>query len=636
MKSIIYILLNLDEFVIHSVRQTLLTTNLNIFIVYQNYSNFYDLIKLLDNYDETRITMVYIEDPRDHVYIDFIERKSIYKHNLCKFFYIKECMSLYNLQDAFYIDNNVMIYHDLSELNLLPEIYIVKDCAHRSNTSIIYGTYSKYSDLLAYITNELQHSLHLLNDYQILNDYPCKFFNHIPDKDELVFDGCAIGEYLSGLKKISYKINIHLDFTDISDNIESYYKLMKIDNPTIGHINKFFDISKYKCEKRYGLYYITSVTLQSNISQNPSRIYDISQNPSRIYDISQNPSRIYDISQNPSRIYDISQNPSRIYDNKIANLTISSEQLYQFSSSFDIRYKDIINCIRIMEQCDIVLLKTYYKNLEYLDNIILINDITQNSDSVKNIIPDEYVLQFCEKIKNLHSKNGVIKIFINSQIVPLLRDIILHPLFSCKHLQLYIHGEHRSFIDVSLAESDKVEHIYAKNIDIIHEKCSLLPLGLSNYQENTLLDLYEVMSKTYLLKKTNEIYINISTKTFGYRSDVIRECLEIGLHISKEKPFKEYLYDLAKYKYCLAIRGKGIDTFRFWECLYLRTIPILIDNEHTNMSIFIEYLKKIFPNKSDFEITFLVIKDISELPKILTTNYNFYIDQKFLKVSNYF
>ena len=86
-----------------------------------------------------------------------------------------------------------------------------------------------------------------------------------------------------------------------------------------------------------------------------------------------------------------------------------------------------------------------------------------------------------------------------------------------------------------------------------------------------------------------------------------------------------------------------MDTHRFWECLYLGVIPVIINNRYTKMDNFIEHLRI---NEIPFyEITEESIEKIvekyfindyfnEELYKKITKTYNIY-NIPYLKV-NYF
>ena|ERR1700758_1759329 len=53
-------------------------------------------------------------------------------------------------------------------------------------------------------------------------------------------------------------------------------------------------------------------------------------------------------------------------------------------------------------------------------------------------------------------------------------------------------------------------------------------------------------------------------------------CLsQIRIPLEEPKPREEYLRDLAGAYFCIAPKGRGIDTHRAREALYLQTIPVL-------------------------------------------------------------
>jgi len=40
---------------------------------------------------------------------------------------------------------------------------------------------------------------------------------------------------------------------------------------------------------------------------------------------------------------------------------------------------------------------------------------------------------------------------------------------------------------------------------------------------------------------------------------------------------------LSEYKFCICPEGNGVDTHRLWEALYLKTVPIVIKSNFTNI-----------------------------------------------------
>jgi hypothetical protein len=83
--------------------------------------------------------------------------------------------------------------------------------------------------------------------------------------------------------------------------------------------------------------------------------------------------------------------------------------------------------------------------------------------------------------------------------------------------------------------------------------------------------------------------------------------------LSSGKPYIEYLRELAEHRFCLCIRGNGVDTHRFWESLYLGVIPVIINNNITRCENFIKYLQ-------DLDIPFVEIKN-DDL-EVLNLKYN--------------
>ena len=58
--------------------------------------------------------------------------------------------------------------------------------------------------------------------------------------------------------------------------------------------------------------------------------------------------------------------------------------------------------------------------------------------------------------------------------------------------------------------------------------------------------------------------------------------LKKGIKKNDRLPWKEYITDLAKHKFCISPNGNGIDCHRTWECLYLGVIPIVVKSKPMN------------------------------------------------------
>ena len=69
-----------------------------------------------------------------------------------------------------------------------------------------------------------------------------------------------------------------------------------------------------------------------------------------------------------------------------------------------------------------------------------------------------------------------------------------------------------------------------------------------------------------------------------------------------KNPDYDYLEELSQHRFCLCVRGNGIACHREWECYYLGVIPVIINNQFTNMSVYIKYLQ-------DLQLPFYEIKE---------------------------
>ena len=74
------------------------------------------------------------------------------------------------------------------------------------------------------------------------------------------------------------------------------------------------------------------------------------------------------------------------------------------------------------------------------------------------------------------------------------------------------------------------------------------------------------------------------------------------------RPYEEYLQDLGEHKFCLCPPGNGMDSYRIWEALYMRCIPVVPYNRLTRNftcfpMVFIDFntWMDVFANLNDFE-----------------------------------
>lgn len=128
----------------------------------------------------------------------------------------------------------------------------------------------------------------------------------------------------------------------------------------------------------------------------------------------------------------------------------------------------------------------------------------------------------------------------------------------------------------NLVESDTVIKWYSQNKDIRHSKALSLPIGLGNqqYPHGDLSLLNRVISKNN--NKENLLFKNFSIGT----NPVKRTAVDFithrnGFQMSKPSNQEGYFDAISKSIFCISPPGNGVDCHRIWECLYLKTIPIV-------------------------------------------------------------
>jgi hypothetical protein len=143
-----------------------------------------------------------------------------------------------------------------------------------------------------------------------------------------------------------------------------------------------------------------------------------------------------------------------------------------------------------------------------------------------------------------------------------------------------------------LLKNDNILCIYSQNLSISpHDRLKPLPIGIANsmwLHGN----IYTWASRLQmsLPKKQHLIYFYFDINT---NTDKRQTCFDIirakGVEYQAKKSLSDYIQTLSTFKFAICPEGNGMDTHRFWECLYLKVIPICPRN------IITEYYSKIFP-----------------------------------------
>jgi len=516
---------------------------------------------------------------------DNYSREEFWINTTLRFFYICQCIKLRNITNVFHIENDVLLYESLDnitkEYNLTActKLCMVQDAENRAVPSIIFiPSGQEMNKLLLFINDSLNKSDVFINDMNLLGTYKDKYsFSVTPTEGQkYVYDGAAIGQYLGGGN---------------SPNIKP------------GYINETctFKVNTVKL-----------ITSLNNTSLTSNTLNTIEE-------------------------YFTSTSPNNYQ--KIVNLHIHCKNLYRFVSCPRILFEDIISGDRIVSKCDFIFstpkIQEYHRNLS---NFIDVNKILVNwSQSQLGLTKD---LDILNKFK--FSSPAPIKLFIYSHILEEFMTKILYnlPVSEGRSYILYLHNSDEIFTEkyTNLVLPSFIKKIYVQNLnynleqkivpDDVNKLC-LLPIGIANsmFPHGNLEELYSAISNTFYRAKTKNVYVQVNPDTYAYRKFFMEA---IGMKYI-QLPYREYLEELSKHRFCLCIRGNGVDTHRFWECLYLGVVPIILNNNSTNCSNFVHYLRSMTEFPQFYEIKHDDIKSIADEINLL--NSNNYID--IIKNKNY-
>jgi hypothetical protein len=567
-KSLVYVHIGdaFPEYLIDSLFQTLLIngSEIDIYIIvndakiqaYQNLINEIDF----DTYalSINRIQIISIESLSVEDYSipsDLVTFRNGFWLHTTKRFFIKAFMSKYKKSLVFHIENDVMMYKSFNTIYTTQcaqgnDIWVVKDSPHRVIPSIMFfPNLSSITALTEYIKTVNKRE-GFKNDMDILGSYDNVYtLPTFPGNgNTMIFDGAAIGQFLGGIDPRNVGKT-----SSAEDSLSVYKKTRRFENET-----SEFKANLYK-------YIVKKVhTGKSNVN-----------------------------------VFVLKDNTGFT---SIANIHVHSKRLQMFSSINTINYYDIISGDRVINVCDLIfttpeIYKFHVKSNCRQDKFVVV----QNFDNVN-----------LEALEEIITSTGLktLKIFVYTHILAHFQAYVLPGLPSCVSYILYIGNSDHCFDETytRLVNDNKIGHIYAQNLNIISDKCTLLPIGIANrmWPHGDISLVYNTMHSVYNKKKTGCMYVNINIGTFPYRRNIRDACIKNGFKSSNSKPYNEYLEELSKFRFCLCARGNGLDTHRFWESLYLGVIPVIINNEYTNSDAFTTNLK-------DLGVPFVEIRNLSEL-----------------------
>lgn len=130
--------------------------------------------------------------------------------------------------------------------------------------------------------------------------------------------------------------------------------------------------------------------------------------------------------------------------------------------------------------------------------------------------------------------------------------------------------------------SKNIKNWWGVNINYRHPRLSSIPLGLGSpwVPEGVTPD--TLMNMRLPPQRKNLLYINHRTQTFPQERQEPYDIFSTKEWATVKTPCPKgdtdkYVEEVRSHKFVLCPRGNGIDTYRFWESLYLGSIPIVKD-----------------------------------------------------------
>ena len=213
---------------------------------------------------------------------------------------------------------------------------------------------------------------------------------------------------------------------------------------------------------------------------------------------------------------------------------------------------------------------TFNPNIKkYQEKFVYLEDLNE-----KNKLNNKKIVYcYSENLKNL--------LFLKEKLSYLQNDFIL-----------VLHNSDENFNNncLELFNNPKLKKIYTQNMNVIHPQVFPLPIGQANsmwrHGDENLLNL--IIELNY--QKTQLIYFNFNINTNKEeRLKCYQEIIKKNIVFQPTLDYFNYLKTLAQFQFAICPIGNGIDCHRFWECLYLKVIPICLKYPLT------VYYSKIFP-----------------------------------------
>jgi len=142
--------------------------------------------------------------------------------------------------------------------------------------------------------------------------------------------------------------------------------------------------------------------------------------------------------------------------------------------------------------------------------------------------------------------------------------------------------EHLKYFDIP-----NCKQIFTQNVNVLDSRVEFLPIGIANHfwEWGDTKKVIDTILED--IEKTDLVYAHFTER--DNRVECYDNVRREGIPIVETMEYEDYLQKLKSYKYCVSPEGNGIDCYRTWEALYMKTIPIC------KRSILVEEFAKTFP-----------------------------------------
>jgi len=131
---------------------------------------------------------------------------------------------------------------------------------------------------------------------------------------------------------------------------------------------------------------------------------------------------------------------------------------------------------------------------------------------------------------------------------------------------------------ITILNCHKLKAWYTQNQCFQHPKLFMLPIGFANsmwpHGNLTLFDNTDFIH----FHKTKRVYFNFQINTNARQRQPCYDAICQKVQWIHNLPPLQNLARMKEYEFCICPEGNGVDCHRFWEALYLKCVPIVINS----------------------------------------------------------